>query len=171
MEIRPPRRRDLRAYLAACQESIDHNVHEWMPLQPGLGPRLRWHLTGLMMLRLLASGRHLPPGVPRTITYWCFNNRDFVGEFQLRPSLSPAQAHSIGHIGYAVRWSQWGKGYGTQILHAAVQRLHALGLSPILIEIHPHNAASLRCAEKCSFQKIAESTDNSGLAVWVMQRQ
>lgn len=38
----------------------------------------------------------------------------FVGEFQLRTEFPEKVMLDIGSIGYAVKVSEWGKGYGTQ---------------------------------------------------------
>ena len=54
----------------------------------------------------------------------------------------------IGSIGYAVRVSEWGKGYGTQILQSGLEIAKAYGMEKVLLTIHENNVASIRLCEK-----------------------
>ena len=52
-----------------------------------------------------------------------------------------------GHIGYVVRFSKWGKGYGTMMLCMALEEARKMGLSEVLITCDDNNTASARVME------------------------
>jgi RimJ/RimL family protein N-acetyltransferase len=54
----------------------------------------------------------------------------------------------IGSIGYAVRVTEWGKGYGTQILQSGLEIAKAYGMERVLLTINENNVASIRLCEK-----------------------
>lgn len=150
MEFIKPEEGYLDEYLAACRESVDHDVTEWMPVEPERFGS--WKEHALEMFEMLEHGNGLPEGVPRMITYWCVENGTFIGEIQIRPYLPEDEAKSIGHIGYAVRYSRWNQGYGTKLLQWAVEKLRESGVSSIYIACHTGNQSSNRVSEKVGFQ-------------------
>lgn len=146
-------------FLAACQESIDHHVTEWMPV--AADDFTSWRSHALQTFEMLETGRGLPDGIPCMLTYWCVENDTFIGEIQIRPYLTEEEAMSIGHIGYAVRYSMWGKGYGAKLLSWAVEQLRATGISPVYIACHASNSASNKVSQKVGFT-LLETRTNSG---------
>ena len=52
------------------------------------------------------------------------------------------------HIGYVIRSSEWGKGYGTYMLKLALDKARAMGLEKVLITCSENNIASARVMEK-----------------------
>ena len=96
-------------YLAACKESHDNNITEWMPVE--LDDFDGWKERALRLYDMLESGDGLLVGIQRMITYWCIEHNKFVGEVQIRPYVSVDEAKAVGHIGYAVRHSMWGKSF------------------------------------------------------------
>ena len=52
--------------------------------------------------------------------------------------------NDIGSIGYAVRISEWGKGYGTEILRQGLEIAKEKGMEKVLLNINENNAASIR---------------------------
>lgn len=94
------------------------------------------------------NGINIPEGFPRTYTYWCIEGDKFVGEIQIRPFLNESEAQNWGHIAYAVRYSQWNKGYGTKILKAALGKLHEFEVSNIYVVCHKTNTASIKVIKK-----------------------
>lgn len=146
-------------FLAACQESIDHHVTEWMPV--AANDFTSWRSHALQTFEMLETGIGLPDGVPRMLTFWCIEHGRFIGEIQLRPYLSASDAQRFGHIGYAVRHSMWGKGYGTKMLTWAVDQLRTMHISPIYIACHVSNASSNRVSQKVGFVFVeARASDN-----------
>lgn len=58
----------------------------------------------------------LIPGKPISFHYWAVDGERFIGEFQLRTDFTKQVLTGIGNMGYAVRVSNWGKGYGSELL-------------------------------------------------------
>ena len=54
----------------------------------------------------------------------------------------------IGSIGYAVKVSEWNKGYGTQILRLGLAIAREHGMEKVLLNINEKNAASIHLCEK-----------------------
>lgn len=54
----------------------------------------------------------------------------------------------IGSIGYAVRVSEWGKGYGTEILRRGLEIAGEHGMEKVLLTINDKNASSIHICEK-----------------------
>lgn len=71
----------------------------------------------------------------------------------------------IGSIGYAVRVSEQGKGYGTEILKQGFQIAKEHGMDKVLININDANLVSAHICEKLGgelMDKIQSYTDAEG---------
>lgn len=66
----------------------------------------------------------------------------------MRHRLTEALRRYAGHIGYGVRASEQGKGYGTLMLKLALERARELGIKQVLITCDDDNMASARVIEK-----------------------
>lgn len=159
MEIIKPNEMYFDEYLSACKESYDNDIKEWMPVE--LNRFGEWRASALKMYEMLESGEGLPDGVPRMYTYWCVENGRFIGEIQIRPFIDEITAKSIGHIGYAIRYSMWNKGYGTKVLNEAIKKLQELGVSTIYIACHESNVASNIVSKKCGFKLLEKAIDET----------
>ena len=82
--------------------------------------------------------------------YWLVDDAtdSFLGEITIRHRLNAALELRGGHIGYAVRFSEWNKGYGTLMLKLALEQARSRGLTDILITCNDSNIASARIMEK-----------------------
>ena len=80
--------------------------------------------------------------------YKAVDDGRFIGEFQLRTEFPPKVMQDIGSVGYAVRVSEWNKGYGTQILRRGLEIAKEHGMEKVLLTINEKNAASIRVCEK-----------------------
>ena len=69
----------------------------------------------------------------------------------IRHRLNDALARRGGHIGYGVRYSEWNRGYGTQMLTLALEKAKEMRISPVLITCNDDNLASARVMEKNGF--------------------
>ena len=159
MEFIKPNENYLDKYLSACKESYDNNVTEWMPVE--LDDFDSWKERALRLYDMLESGNGLPEGIPKMITYWCIDNNEFVGEVQIRPYMSIDEARVVGHVGYAVRYSMWRKGFGTKLLQFAIDKLHELHIAPIYIVCHTENIGSNKVSQKVGFQFVEKRTTNN----------
>ena len=92
-------------------------------------------------------GRGLPHGyVPQT-TFWAYLGSRPVGISKLRHCLTDALRSTGGHIGYAVRPSERGRGYGTLLLHHTLREAEKMGIETVLITVSESNLASWRLVE------------------------
>ena len=80
---------------------------------------------------------------------WLVDGEEFVGEISIRHRLTDALTRFGGHIGYGIRYSQWNKGRGTEMLSKAL--LYAkdvIGLDRVLLTCGDDNLGSARVIEK-----------------------
>jgi predicted acetyltransferase len=89
----------------------------------------------------------IPPDTVPSIRYWLIDNDLFVGNLSIRPKLNAFMLKVAGHIGYQVRPSLRGRGYGNVILRLGVQKAHTYGISPILVTCDETNIASKKVIE------------------------
>ena len=87
-------------------------------------------------------------GQPVSFHYWAIDKGKFIGEFQLRTEFTEKVLNDIGSIGYAVRVSEWGKGYGMEILRLGLEIAKEKGMEKVLLNINENNVASIRLCEK-----------------------
>jgi len=142
----------------ACEAHVEAYldfVRECLPVEdnPFMRRRfqewLRHPPAALARERDYAHGRNLSDGfVPETI-YWLVRDGERVlARSSLRHQLTPHLEREGGHIGYSVRPSERGKGYGTAVCRLTLARARALGLRRVLITCDADNAASARIIEK-----------------------
>ena len=69
-----------------------------------------------------------------------------MGTIQLRHALDADLRQRGGHIGYGIRPSERGKGYGTRQLALVLEKARELGLHRVMISCDRANIASARVA-------------------------
>jgi predicted acetyltransferase len=95
----------------------------------------------------MSQGLNLAPHqVPQTI-YWLYVNGVPVGYGKLRHRLNDHLRKRGGHIGYTIRPSQRGKGYGRIMLQELLKEAKILGIRDALLTCDEANAASRRIIE------------------------
>jgi predicted acetyltransferase len=110
-----------------------------------------------------AEGRNLPKGWVPASRYWLLRPCDLIlGEIIVRHRLTPALEDYGGHIGYWVRPSERGKGYGTRMLEMALDQIRSLRLTRVLITCDPKNTASVRVIEKNGGVLASQSVAHTG---------
>jgi predicted acetyltransferase len=103
----------------------------------------------LARVRDWVRGINLPGGYVPESSYWLVSDEaEILGQINIRHRLTPALEDFGGHVGYHVRPSQRGKGYGTKMLALALDEARRLGLTRVLITCDPDNIASVRVIEK-----------------------
>jgi predicted acetyltransferase len=110
----------------------------------------------LQRLHDFARGENLPPGRVRESTYWGVDDGMIIGSIRLRHSLTPVLRQMGGNIGYDVRPSKRGQGYGTALLALILEQARGFGLSGLLITCDADNLASVRVIEKNSGRLISQ---------------
>ena len=102
-------------------------------------------------LRRIASEEHervLAPGRVPGSQYWLVSDRRLLGCSRLRYWLTPELAYEGGHVGYDIRPSARGCGFGTILLSLTKQRAAAMGIARLRITCDVDNSASIRVIEK-----------------------
>ncbi|MCB9805640.1 GNAT family N-acetyltransferase [Candidatus Nomurabacteria bacterium] len=79
--------------------------------------------------------------VPNT-TFWLVDGDQFIGHVNIRHKLTEKLEKVGGHIGYAIRPSRQGQGYGNKILEMVIPKSKNLGLDKLLLVCNKDNIAS-----------------------------
>jgi predicted acetyltransferase len=95
---------------------------------------------------ILLPGGGASPKVPFSI-HWLVEGDSFIGELSLRHRLSDSLRLSGGHVGYGVRPTRQGRGYGRLMLRLALDEAKRLGIDPVLVTAHEDNIPSRRVIE------------------------
>ena len=120
-------------YKSYCQEAYDHNIVFFRPSNPKYLTD-DWFMSTKDWYDRKEKG--LVEGQPVSFHYWVVDDGRFIGEFQLRTEFPPKVMLDIGSIGYAVRVSEWNKGYGTQILRRGLEIAKEHGMEKVLLNIN-----------------------------------
>ncbi|MGI8420178.1 MAG: GNAT family N-acetyltransferase [Candidatus Levyibacteriota bacterium] len=103
--------------------------------------------TYITQLHEESEGKHLPQGyVPQT-TYWLVDGDEFIGRVSIRHTLTPELLRIGGHIGYDIRPSERGRGYGTKILELVLPKAKELGIPKALVTCNDTNLGSKKIIE------------------------
>lgn len=136
----------LPSYLEACREFKERNVSTYRLHDPDLYEEWRHDLVRKCIDQ--SQGLHLPPGYVPASTFWLAEGDQFIGTGNIRHCLTESLERFGGHIGYAIRVSRWGRGYGTLQLQLLLREAEKLGLRRVLITCNDENIGSARIIEK-----------------------
>ncbi|MBO7184582.1 MAG: GNAT family N-acetyltransferase [Oscillospiraceae bacterium] len=132
-------------YKDYCQELYDNQIVYFRPTNPDSIDD-NWFFRTKPWYDKKEKG--LIEGQAISFHYWAIDDGKFIGEFQLRTQFSEKVLTDIGSIGYAVRVSEQGKGYGTEILRQGLILAKEHGMEKVLFTINEENAASIHVCEK-----------------------
>lgn len=118
-----------------------------------------------------ARGENLPAGWVPATEFWLVEGGEYIGRVTVRHRLNENLEKYHGHIGYDIRPSMRGKGYGTHILALALPKAKELGIRRVLVSCLATNAASRRVIEKnggvLENQVHDPETDADMLRFWI----
>ncbi|MDL2233332.1 GNAT family N-acetyltransferase [Ruminococcaceae bacterium OttesenSCG-928-L11] len=142
-----PEPRYLAGYLDLCRELWDkgvrlHSLHDPDRFEEWKDTLFRRYEDG-------RQGRGLAKGMVPFSVFWLVEVGEVIGTVNLRHSLTESLRRIGGHIGYCIRPSHWGKGYGTLQLRLALEEAAKLGLEQVMLTCDESNGASARVMEKC----------------------
>lgn len=132
-------------YREYCREFYDNGITYFRPANPlkideGWFERTKgWYA---------AKEQGLIPDLPISFHYWAVDGDKFIGEFQIRTELTDKIMTEFGSIGYSVRVTEQGKGYGTEILRQGLEIAKAHKLEKVLLTINDKNIVSAHICEK-----------------------
>ena len=116
----------------------------------GLRESLQWDAAVLAadftawvaQVRRLETADPLAAGTVPCTEFWLVDGRRYYGCIKIRHRLTPALRQFGGHIGYEIRPSEQGRGWGKTLLALGLQQAAALGLAQVLISCDADNHAS-----------------------------
>lgn len=145
-----PSRRWRASFVAAAQEGFRRGNRAAM--SPREVARLKRDFDGFLAERVRQTGSIVLPGgervqpVPFSL-HWLVVGDEFVGEMSFRHELNAYLRLSGGHIGYGIRPSFAGRGFGKRLLALGKIEARRLGLRRLLVTCHDDNPASTRIIE------------------------
>ena len=106
---------------------------------------------GAFVQRLRDAGRGvgLKEGYVPASTWWLVRGGRVIGTANLRYALNDHLRSFGGHIGYAVRPGERGKGYGSLQLRLVLDEARRIGLVRVLVACYRDNLASARVIRRC----------------------
>lgn len=96
--------------------------------------------------------------VPETV-FWLYDGGHPVGFGKIRHFLTDALRAAGGNVGYAIRPTERGKGYGNEIVELLISEAQKMGVGEILLTVHADNEVSLKAALNAGGKII--KTENS----------
>ena len=134
------------AYKEAMLEAAGemHACGEWDITPEALEARFDTLLQELAAARDPAT---VPEGVLPYLDYWLIEDTTWIGLLTLRPMITAELMRSGGHIGYVIRPSRRGQGYGTTLLRLGLEQARALGLARVLLTCADTNRGSRKIIE------------------------
>ena len=127
--------------------------------------------TFVAELEDVAAGKQLPEGWVPMNTYWLVRGGTHpVGISRLRHRLTENLFKHGGHIGYWIRPSERGKGYGTHLLAMTCQKAREIGIDHILVTCYRNNKGSIRIIEKNGGildLSLSPDSQNEELHYWI----
>ena len=92
-----------------------------------------------------SRGENMKPGFVSHSTFWLIEEEEkVVGATNIRHDLTEKLRLEGGHIGYGIRPSSRGKGYGTEILKLALIEARKLGHKRVLVTCDKDNVKSAK---------------------------
>lgn len=104
----------------------------------------RW----LHEMRCRYRGEKLPDGYVRENFYLCYEGGRLVGVLSIKHELTDYLLKYGGHVGYAVRPSERGRGVAARMLSLGLEEARKIGLDRVLCVCDEDNAASERVIVK-----------------------
>lgn len=91
--------------------------------------------------------------------YWLIDGDEYIGTLGLRKEITIEARNREGNIGYQIRPSKRGQGYGNVILKLGLQKAKEFGLENIYINCSENNTASKKIIENNGGELLSTSKD------------
>ena len=154
----------LSGYKDYCQEFFEYKIKTFKPMNPEK-VSIKWFRETLDWYKKRELGSI--DGQPQSIKLWAIDDTKFIGEFQLRTELTEEIMTTIGSIGYSVRVTEQGKGYGKLILEQGLDYARSLKLERVILLIDESNATSRHLCESFNgkyFDTIMIKSENDSVS-------
>lgn len=149
-ELHPPALHHAPSHLAALEEGFRRGMMaarteaEIRGIEADFGAYIR-RITDQSGTIRLPTGETVPK-VPFSLL-WLVEGDEFIGEVSIRHRLNAWLLVEGGHVGYGIRPSRQGRGYGKLILALALEECRRLGIERLLVTCQDDNLASARIIE------------------------
>lgn len=130
------------SFLEAAKEMYD--VGEWSLPPDMLASQFE---TIIVQIQQAKDAATCPPNQLPHEDFWLFEDNTWVGLITLRKAIDEQHMRSGGHIGYVIRPSWRGRGYGTKLLALGLERACAYSLQRVLLTCADDNLSSRRVIE------------------------
>lgn len=137
----------MNSYIAACREYAEADLGIYDDFH-GENPTPERINKLLIRYENQSRGIGLPEGWVPGSTFWLVDEDEYIGSGNIRYALTEPLKEFGGHIGYEIRPSKWGQGYGTVQLKLLLAEAAKLGIKCALLTCSTDNAASIRVIEK-----------------------
>lgn len=135
------------SYIAACREYAEAGLNEYDGFR-GENPTSELIKTLLLRYENESRGIGLPEGWVPSSVFWLVDNDEYIGSGNIRHALTEQLMKFGGHIGYEIRPSKWGQGYGTMQLKLLLIEAAKLGIKSALLTCSAGNVASIKVIVK-----------------------
>jgi predicted acetyltransferase len=148
--LTPPALRHARSYIEALREGFRRGEQDLVSerrvrqIEADFGDYLARITDQTGNIRLPTG--EIVPKVPFSL-HWLCEGDTFIGEASLRHQLNANLMREGGHIGYGIRPSRRGRGYGRRILALALLECRRVGIERALVTCLESNIASARIIE------------------------
>lgn len=118
---------------------------------------------GEWLFWLYGEGKETAPnGAERSFTYFFVDGTEtkLIGTVNIRRGNDLAERY--GNLGFAVRPSMRGRGFGTAMVEAAVSMCAFTGMDKVTAVCGQWNTASARVLEKCGFVRVRRTVEKNG---------
>jgi predicted acetyltransferase len=145
-----PSVRHARSYVAALREGFRRGAQEILPerrireIEEDFAAYIAAITDQTGKVRL--PNGEIVPKVPFSV-FWLIEDEEFIGEASIRHELNDWLLQEGGHVGYGIRPSRQGRGYGRLILALALEECRRLGIDRVLVTCDDENLASARIIE------------------------
>ena len=149
-ELVPPSLRHARSHAGALREGFRCGVQDRLS-ERRIGEIEADFARYIEAITNQTGGVRLPTGetVPKVpfSVFWLVEADEFIGEASIRHELNAHLLEEGGHVGYGIRPSRQGRGYGKLILALALEQCRLLRIGRVLLTCLEDNVASARIIE------------------------
>lgn len=167
MEFIKPCKQYLDSYYKAMQETYAETLHKYIIHNPE--EYENWKDTIFTDYENNEKGINLPKGFIPSATFWLVDNGEYIGTANIRLGLTDALKYFGGNVGFIVKKSARGRGYGEIIAKLSIEKARELLGCPVLVTCFKDNLAATKNVEKCGVisksEEVITEAGKTGMAV------